>query len=224
MCVRIVQDDPKPARFANPRLLIVEGKDEEVFLSWFIRQMNRYQAEISGIDVWQRGGKHRLSASIKALQMTPGFDDQDNTVSSLGIVRDADEDASGAFQSVCHALREARLPVPERPMSPVGEHPRITVMIIPGIERTGMLEDLCLDSVREDPAMPCIEQYFECLSQALADQEIPKNSAKAWVQTYLASRKSSVRDLGIAAQKGYWGDWDHPAFEMIRSFLEVLCS
>ncbi len=50
-----------------------------------------------------------------------------------------------------------------------------------------MLEDLCLKSVEDDPAMECVQEYFDCISDKLDD--LPKNISKAKARAFLASRE-----------------------------------
>lgn len=89
-------------------------------------------------------------------------------------------------------------------------------MILPKPNAHGMMEDLCLESVSQDPAMLCVDGYFECLHK----HGIPSsaNISKARVHTFLASRQEAGLRLGEAAQKGYW-PWNNEAFEQVKEFL-----
>ena len=101
-------------------------------------------------------------------------------------------------------------------MKRTGDAPEVTVMIMPGQGRRGALEDLCLEAVVDDPAMTCVDQFFECLQSESISH--PKNTPKAKVQTFLASRPHERLRLGEAAEKGYW-PWDSEAFEEVKVFL-----
>ncbi len=176
-------DDQKPPEkpfepITRSKVLAVEGKDEEELFSALIACLN-----LSDIEIWALGGKDKFRRNIRALTITSGFDG----VTSLGVVRDADKDPAGAFQSVCGALESAGLPRPTTPLQPVGDAPQVMVMILPDGETPGMLEDLCLRSVAEDPAMSCVDEYFRCLEGWL--QELPRNPSKARVRAFLASRE-----------------------------------
>lgn len=162
-------------------------------------------------------GKDELPSFLKALKATPGF----AQVTSLGIIRDAEDDPKAAFQSVCSALTHADLGVPKQPGVFVGDSLRIGVMILPDTATEGMLETLCLRSVVDDPAMPCIERYFTCIQERLPSKELPRVIEKARVQAFLASRHESELLLGQAAHRGYW-PWDHPAFDHIKQFETVV--
>jgi len=192
----------------KPHILAVEGREEELFFQALINHLGLQQIEIKGI-----AGKTNLRPRLKALASTPGFDQ----VTFLGVVRDANADPNAAFRSVRDALQAANLPAPERPLSPAGQSPRVTVMILPEQGTQGMLEDLCLRAVAQNPAMPCVERYIQCLQQQ--GLPLPHNLSKAKVQVFLGSRPEAGKRLGEAALAGYW-PWDDRAFEQVKSFLQ----
>ncbi|MBM4048458.1 MAG: hypothetical protein FJ279_25420 [Planctomycetes bacterium] len=195
---------------AKPSVLVVEGREEELFFGALLDYMELLNVQIAPI-----GGKRRLRENLKALVSQRTFAD----VVSLGVVRDANSDPKAAFQSVRDALREAGLPAPERPLLPTGRSPRVAVLILPEASAPGTLEDLCLRAVARDPAMLCVEQYILCLEkERLA---LPANMSKAKVQTFLASRREAGKRLGEAAQAGYW-PWGHAAFDQVRDFLRQI--
>jgi len=196
----------------QPNLLVVEGKEEELFFGAFIKHLDLQNVQVMGI-----GGKTTLRRNLKALTLSPHFAD----VIFLGIVRDANNDPGAAFQSVRDALHAVNLPAPECPLVPAGDSPRVAVMILPEEGVAGMLEDLCLGSVMQDPAMHCAEQYFECLHRE--GLSLPDNMSKAKVQVFLASRPRAGLRLGEAAQAGYW-PWDAEAFQQVRTFLQLIGS
>jgi hypothetical protein len=195
-------------------ILVVEGKDEEQFFQSLLRHLN-----IERIQILPLGGKTQLKDNLNAIKSLTGYDD----VNSIGIVRDANGNRKGAFDSVCSALKGADLPVPDNPLIPVAGDPKVTVMIMPPEENMGtgrMLEDLCYAAVAEDRAIKCVKQYFECLEEQ--GLSLPDNAiAKARIHAFLASRKEPDLRLGEAAQKGYWR-WDNPAFDEVKAFLQQL--
>lgn len=194
----------------KPKVLVAEGKDEENFFEALLKHMCLHDIQVMGI-----GGKTQIRGRIKALINSPGF----NNVISLGIIRDADDDPVAAFQSVCEALRNAGLPVPQRTLMPIGNRPKVVVMILPKQNVPGMLEDLCLEAVQSDNAMPCVTQYFECLQAQ--DLNLPRNISKAKVHAFLASRSKPDLRLGEAAKKKYW-PFDDNAFQQVKTFLQQI--
>jgi hypothetical protein len=79
-----------------------------------------------------------------------------------------------------------------------------------------MLEDLCLQSVDDDPGVSCLEDYFNCIQKKANRQ--PKNLAKAKIHAWLASQNEPDKRLAEAAKAGYW-NWDSPAFEPLKQFI-----
>lgn len=195
------------------RLIAVEGKEELLCLSALKDELGIDNIEIRPLD-----GIHPFSTKLKSLTLTPGF----ISVVSLGIMRDANSNASATFQSVCTALRNVGLPVPTQPLTPVKAvrgKPQVVVLIVPHGASTGMLEDICLQSVGGDPAMTCVEAYFKCLTRNLS--KLPNNLSKAKVHAFLASRDKPDLRLGEAAKAGYW-PWAHQAFAQVSQFLSLL--
>jgi hypothetical protein len=199
-----------PRTVTEPYVLVVEGIDEERFFGAFIKQL-----ALTKIQIFPIGGKTKLRENLPALLLTPGFP----IVTSLGIVRDADSDPNATFQSICDALQNVNLPVPSKPLEIIGNKPSTSIIILPGNNQPGQLEDLCLTSVEQDPAMTCVESYFNCLKKKNIPEQ--KNIAKAKVHTFLASKLEADRRLGEAAQAGYW-PLDNQAFEQVKSFLQAL--
>lgn len=195
---------------SSSALMIVEGNEEKMFFEALINYMG-----LKNIQIMPIGGKEKLRANLKALVSSPRF----STIDSLNIVRDANKNPKGAFQSVCDALKASKLPVPDRPLISEGTKPKVTIMILPKEDLAGMLEDVCLKSVQNDPALFCIEQYFKCLRERGLSP--PQNESKAKVQAFLASRKEPGKRLGEAAQAGYW-PWDSDAFKEIKDFLKMI--
>ncbi len=87
-------------------------------------------------------------------------------VVSLGITRDADNSAKSAFTSVCDSLKNCGLPYPSQPGKIVGDKPKISVLILPGSQNPGMLEDVCLKAVDLNQ-LQCVDDYLKCVSTPL---------------------------------------------------------
>ncbi len=193
-----------------PKLLVVEGKDEELFFSALCQHLG-----LNDIQVLPIGGKTQLRRNLDGLTKVTGFSE----VKALGIIRDADNDPKAAFQSVCSALGSVGLPVPDQPLVPACGHPCVCVMILPDSQSTGALEDVCLRTIHGTPTMQCVNQLFCCLQQQ--GLPLPNNLSKAKVMAYLACQAEPDKRLGESAQAGYW-DWNHPAFEDLKNFLRRL--
>ncbi|MHC5057219.1 MAG: DUF3226 domain-containing protein [Planctomycetota bacterium] len=205
------RDDPAPNPIRSPKVLIVEGEDERRFFTPLLEHLG-----IGDVDVRPIGGKDQICRNLRLLALpSPGF----AGVHALGVVRDADSSPEGAFTSVCDALRNAGLPAPRACLEPCGEELRVAVMVLPSADAPGTLEDLCLRSVEDDPAMPCVEKYFDCLRQCRSDPQLDVSRKRANV--FIASRPSTAELPGQAAQAGLW-PWHSDAFNGVRQFLKSL--
>ena len=129
-----------------------------------------------------------------------------------------------AFQSVQDSLHRADLPFPTTPLTyaeGVFENTpiRSAVYIMPDNNSPGDLETLCLDAVRNAPAMPCVDRYFECLQSI---DHVPRQESKARLRAFLAShqRDPTLRS-GEAIAAGVI-PWNSPAFNGVHQFLDML--
>ena len=214
---------PQPNGSTPNRLLLVEGNDDLRFFQEFARYIGTSELEISSYH-----GKFNLGNDLSNRVRSAGF----QAVSSLGIVRDADESSRSAFDSVVGSLQRANLPVPNAPIIPT-EHNglRISVLIVPPGDDEGELEDVCLRSVEGYRDMECVESYINCL-QNTGPPIASNRLAKARLHSYLAIGPVHENDgnalrmrpalrLGEAAEAGLW-DWSSPAFQELAEFLRGL--
>jgi hypothetical protein len=139
-----------------------------------------------------------------------------------------------AFQSLTDALRHAGLPVPEAAETfVVGDLTRdgevivrrvtVSVFIMPGQERPGALEDLCMEAVDEDPRIECVGRLFECLDERRIAGPPEHRWGKARAHAFLATQEHPDVHVGLGAEKGYW-PFDAPAFGPLKDFLRRLAS
>ena len=195
----------------KPKLLLVEGIDE-------VRLFEALAKHIGAEDVQIRDyrGKDNLRSFLGVLPRVSGYSE----LESIGVARDADENSDNAAESVRDALGAAGLPVPDSPLESACDG-RISVryLIIPHGE-TGALEDVCLASVAEDPAMACVESYFGCIERSALDGPRAKWMSKAKVHAFLSSRENPALRLGEAAERGLW-HFDAPAFDPLKSVLRM---
>jgi hypothetical protein len=199
-----------PTELSKPKLLIGEGREEELFFTAFLAYLN-----ISDVQVEQYGGKQALPRYLRTLRLRPGY----LQIVSLGITRDADNSAQSAFQSICTSLSSASLPVPRDPGAIAGGSPQVSILILPDNQNSGMLEDLCLAAIETDPALQCVDEYLECIYKTIGRK--PNNMAKARVHAWLSSQIEPDKRLGEAAKANYW-PWNSPGFDCLKQFLQAL--
>lgn len=202
-----------PEGISHTKLLVGEGVDEVRFFNSLLKT----DLDIDDVQVVQSGGKSKLAEYLRLLPLRPSF----SGVISLCVTRDADANVADTFRSVREALTRAGLSSPAINGSIAEGPPRVGVPILPGGDRPGMLEDLCLAAVHDDPIMSCLDEYFSCMQRV--NHPLPANMAKARVHAWLASRQKPDLRLGEAAEKGYWS-WTAPAFDPLKQFLRALFS
>lgn len=198
-------------KIEKPRLLIVEGEDENRFFNSLLSSLG-----IANIQVMPIGGKTKIRENLGLVRK----DARSHVLESIGIVRDADDDPDSAFQSVCDSLKMNGFSVPASEFEFTNEKPRIGVVILPGNNAKGTLEDLCLMSEKDNPGMSCVEQYFECLK--FKQGHVPSSLGKAKIHVFLASKIADpTKRLGEAAEAGYW-NWNNESFLTLKEFLSGL--
>jgi hypothetical protein len=150
-------------------------------------------------------------------------------------VRDAEASLKETFESIAGVLKKHGEPCPRsnKGFAHKPNHPRkVGIFVLPGDADQGMLEDLCLCTVQDHPAMPCVSAFMDCIGKALPRKPLetavaesrsyyPKNPSKATALAFLAAMHEEVHRVGEAAEKHYW-DFDHPRLRALRDFLREM--
>ena len=216
---------PSNFRIEKPRLLLVEGNDDNQFFRRLIeRRRGVNEIQQTGLQIDRFAEAAKLS-SFLANVIAPAIERSMLPVRSIGIVRDADTCYGSALQSVQGALRHANLPVPNAPLEnahgALGNGADISVVayIMPDNNSPGDLESLCLEAVRGVPAMPCVSRYFDCL-QSIG--HVPRQESKARLRAFLASHPDDPTLLTGNALAAGVIPWNSPAFDDVHKFLDLL--
>lgn len=191
-------------------MVVTEGRDDLALVETLVRQLGLTNLQVLSFD-----GVDNLHGYLKALPAVSGFE----RVRALGILCDAEDNAQARFQSVTSSLGTAGLPVPPGPLVPALGSPRIVVLVNPHERPAGSLDDVCVESVRADPAMPCVDAYIECLARAGITG--PQNRGKTRAHAFIASRERPDVSLGVALRRGYFS-LDHAVFDPVRRLLSIL--
>ena len=191
----------RPAPIESKIQLLVEGNDQRNFFEAFIEHL-----ALDNIQIQNFGGVNELRGFLLALVNAPGFR---GTVQSVGIVRDAETSAQAALQSVQASLETAGLSVPNQPEERAVSSPAVTVLILPGDNRPGMLETLLCQSFVDTPEEACINTFFDCV-KAIPAVSI-NNPDKARAYAYLTTKPNPHHSVGMAAKQSHW-DLNHHVF------------
>ncbi|HSY43870.1 MAG TPA: DUF3226 domain-containing protein [Candidatus Acidoferrum sp.] len=191
------------------KFLFCEGKNDKAVIQSLLKHL--------GMDarVEWTGGKDNLSNFLEEVSKRPEFAQQQ--VTAFGIFRDANGDAAAAFTSVSDALQQNKFSPPNADRTFSNGSPRVGICIV-GVDGRGMIEDVCLKSVSDQPEFACVEEYFACIAIRSSRSDF---SAKAKVRVWMASHVDHEYYVGKAAEEGYW-PWDHSAFDIVKSFLKAL--
>ena len=198
----------------SQKLLLVEGKDEEVFFEVFLKRK-----QIDRIQIMSSGGKDQFQTLFPSIKKAPGFDE----ISSLAVIHDADMDAHKAFQSICSVLENNGMKSPDEIASFVSSSPRVGVFIIPDGRNKGKLESLCLSTVKSEGIIECIDSFMTCIERNShsSSYNLPKDIHKARCRAFLSAMEEDTPSLGIAAKKGYW-DFNSKKLHALLNFLKQL--
>lgn len=206
------------------KLLLVEGVDDENF---FRALANSSDAGKNDLEIKNYGGKDNLRNFIRVLPKTSGF----GNVKVLAVVRDADNDARAACQSISDSMAEIWETVPsENEPSVTSKFKRshedydqygstnfsLGLFIVPGMNcNEGELEDLILDSMADSDISECVDKHIECLESHSVNLKKP---SKTKLYTNLSSRPEPGLKLGEAITHGYI-DLKSKVFDEVKKFL-----
>ncbi len=192
--------------------LLVEGNDQRNFFEAFVDHLS-----LTNVQIQNFGGVTELRGFLLALANDDAFQE---IVRSVGIVRDAEESAAGAFQSVQDSLRNADLPAPVGIQETANQGGGLvtTVLILPDGKREGMLETLLCETFGDTPIDDCIDAFFECVE---GSHKPIKRPDKARARVFLTTQPEPHFSVGVATKKGYW-DLNHEALKNVREFLRKI--
>lgn len=193
------------------KFVFCEGRDDLAVITGVADSIGLADLRVEHID-----GKDKLRNFLKDVQTRPEF--SRNMVAAFGIVRDADKNGAAAFQSVRDALLASGFKAPDKNGGFAVNGIKIGVLIVGPNGGQGMIKDLCLNSVSNEPEFPCVDDYFRCIAQRCARKDF---SSKARIRVWMASHVDYGLHVGLAAEKGYW-PWDSPVFHAMKEFLRQL--
>ena len=193
--------------------MIVEGVDDVRIINALCKDMRIFDVQVT-----PSGGYEGLSDILELLMGLPNF----RELQSLAVVVDADQNAGGRRQGVEDALERAGLPRPTGPLKPVSANGlMVSYLVVPHDAAGTMMEDVCLDSVEDDPVMKCVDHYLDCVAQVGTPGPRSVWTPKARVHAFLASRDRPDLRIGEAADSGIWR-FESDAFRPLADLLRAL--
>ena len=196
---------------ARPRLVLVEGKDDVYFCAAV-----RESRILPCVQFMPYGGKSNLSSFLYTLPRLPNF----SIVRGIAVIRDADGDSNGAFQSIQAALKRAGLPVPTAELKPATRDEITTAaLVLPGDGATGELEDCLLRSIVGHAYLAPVNDFINVIEQ-LKGAPLSERS-KSKVRSFMAIQDPSHDLIGASAKAGVF-PLDHSAFAGIEMVIRMI--
>jgi len=197
-------------KITEKNVLAVEGKDEENFFKALLETLG-----IGNVQIIDVGGKDSFRNKFPLYVQSDGALE---IIKNIGFIRDAeDHEATAAFQSICGLLQKYGLPCPPELCKIIEQdRKKVNVFIMPNNNQCGMLEDLCMESIKDTDIFHCVKSFIHCYENKIDKEKY--NPAKAEILAYLSTRTPIVNSLGIAAQQKVW-DFSHACFNEIKNFL-----
>lgn len=198
-------------RISHQKLLLVEGEDERSVFDALARQL-----EIDDVQIHPYNGREQLRPFLRNLVADPNF----SNLSSIAIEMDADTNSDAARDRIRGALDSAELPTPRSPLLPESNGGlTVSFLVVPNGSYSGALEDVVLASVSDDPAIECVDQFFEYVGDTGLTGPNPTHMSKARVHPFLASRHRPDLRLGEAAQRGEVWRFESESFDSLKLLL-----
>ncbi|OBZ32403.1 DUF3226 domain-containing protein [Megasphaera sp. DISK 18] len=143
-----------------PHVILCEGRDEELFLRYYIEYLVERHIVPDTFNIIDLGGNEDLRKKLRKRKFPssiPFFDNYDRMRGFL-IIRDAESDAGGAAQSLQHHMNEA-FGIHIQLDGQFVQNPdgiRFGFVLLPGKNAEGdfcdgTLEDLCCQILKENP-------------------------------------------------------------------------
>lgn len=181
---------PRPETATADRVLVVEGSDDRHVVC---RLRERCQPGLP-FQIEQKGGIDTLLDDLGPDILAPGRQ-------TVGIVVDANADASARWTAVRNRLLDEGIHLPAAPetsgtiVANADGKPRIGVWMMPDNGSTGELEDFVVQMIpSDDPVWPLSQTYIDGIPEPSFS---PTKTLRAQLCAWLAAREDP-RQMGLA--------------------------
>ncbi|NRD47700.1 hypothetical protein D7Y27_32235 [Corallococcus sp. AB004] len=191
-------------------LLLVEGGDEQKLC-----EAVAGASVWSGLVCWKASGRADLPSLAKLATRDPSF----GHARSVGVLLDMEDnpvEAQALVQRILDALN-VTTPFVHGAFVP-GAAPKVGAFVSPDGQRTGSIDALCKQAVRNPALASCVDTLVACAGQPHTTQA---RGMKGWLDAYLAMQPEPLR-LHQALSGSEIFDLNHAAFTPLRAFLQAL--
>ena len=211
----------------KPHLIFCEGRDAYYFVYFFLDYIKKKKRDFVAFEGYDFGGITQLPRALKALPFEGEFK---TVLKSVSIIRDAETNAQGAFQSVQGALRGAGFAVPDalcRPAwDPAAQYPGVVTgfLFFPTCSEEcteGTLEDLCLKILAQKNAQAILADVERAIDPYLQNKTLPRPH-KNRLHAYFSFTDDFVSlKIGEAAKAKAFS-WENPSIASLKNFLRSI--
>ncbi len=231
-------DPPRRQAPTGPVTLLCEGTHDAAFLAALLRRNGISQnPDLPFFWEDQRGfhqfpndeygeGAITLMLTLLAGQFRTEPAVQER-VRGIILVRDGNDAPARVFESCRRTFRKLRFAVPREPglwsePSPLG--PRLAVLLVPGGDRGGGLETLCLDYLRAQhpDVVACIDQFFRCVP-ALSSPRTTEKQHKAELACAIAGLRRETPTISLAHCFGGSSPFIDVTAACFQQIVQTLC-
>jgi hypothetical protein len=200
-------------------LVLCEGKEDRL-----VMEMLAQHAGLGGKLAFQDyGGESKLRAYLANLKVSPEF--VRGEFSRILVTRDADKDFDQAWASLKGSIQAV---FSSEPMTPgvwisTENGSQVSAWVIPGRDKTGMIETLCLEAARtKSPSdFGCLDPFIACLENLHG--ETPHEKVRFAIRTIIAQGTGAKKRLSLERAIDHLPlDWDDEAFTPLRELLTEL--
>lgn len=201
----------------SPHCLVVEGKTDREFFQAFLAHHGLgdvIEVRCHRNEKGEEKGSYTTLAPVAKTIYDINLPRQ--TLRSLVVVRDVDDDYWASFGDICQRLEENGLPRPNAPLIPVEGPPALYVIMIPMKPGQGrMLEDLQFAAVKNTAAAKCIQDFVDCVQ--VSGLIMPDKLEKFKIARY----GSLIGNKELFPPEDFF-DFDSPIFADLLAFLSAL--
>ncbi len=179
-------------------------------------------------------GKEKFKREFKFISKMENF----SNVNIIGIILDGDNSVENTFNSICDVINNCNYHPPKKLNEFSNNNPKIGIYVMPNNKENGMLEDLCLKTVENNPLINCVNDCINCANKLYENDKVYNyfneieyfnnkkfinkkisNIAKTKAQIYLALMPKICNSVGVGANKSYWNiNSEH--LNNLKRFLE----
>lgn len=219
-----------------PHVILCEGRDEELFLRYYIEYLVERQIVPDTFNIINLGGNEDLRDELRKFPSSIPFFDNYDRMRGFLIVRDAESDANGAAQSLQHHMNEA-FGIDIQLNGQFVKNPdgiRFGFVLLPGKNTEGdfcdgTLEDLCCHILKENPnefsgesLLTLSNSYLETVEheRGISLRTTHKNKLHAY---FSGTDRFVGMKLGEAARAKCF-DFSSPSLDFLKEALIELSS